>query len=380
MTSKERILAVLCGEIPDRVPITLFVQEEYLNAYYGRTDCSRVIEAVKLAQELGFDALTRDHYHIEPHFTRQSYPNWEVDKRQYVENGIAHRLLTITTPKGVLTQDEVAPYDPATIGGIHFTTKTFLLSDLERDYEIMKRYMPAPTKEYMADMKAHADWAIKIVGDHGLCAPWGTGGTFNTACTMRALEDLVCDPYDDEDLYAEMMGFITDILARDYALLAECGYDLIGMQGNMANGGMLSCDYFRKNVMPYEERIIDAVHSQGKYVLYHNCGLARGLYPAYADMHMDVFETLSPRPMGDNSLAEGKALLGQTKVLSGNLDQVYFLKTATPEEVFAATKETVLTGKPGGRYLFACSDFLEKGTPKENVLAMIQAAREFGAY
>lgn len=380
MTSQERILAVLRGEIPDRVPITLFVQEEYLNAYYGRTDCSRVLDAVKLSRELGFDALTRDHYHIEPHFTRQSYPNWEVNKKQFVENGIAHRLLTITTPKGVLTQDEVAPYDPATIGGIHFTTKTYLLSDLERDYEIMKCYMPAPSSEYIADMKAHAAWAISTVADSGLAAPWGTGGTFNTACTLRALEDLLCDPYDDEDLYADMMGFITDILARDYALLAESGYDLIGMQGNMANGGMLSCDYFRKNVMPYEERIIDAVHAQGKYVLYHNCGLARGLYPAYADMHMDVFETLSPAPMGDNSLIEAKTLLGQNKVLSGNLDQVYFLKTATPNQVAAAAREAVLAGKPGGRYLFACSDFLERGTPTENVRAMILAAKEAGVY
>ena len=132
--------------------------------------------------------------------------------------------------------------------------------------------------------------------------------------------------------------------------------------------------------MPYEERIIKAVHDQGKHVLYHNCGLARGLYPAYADMHMDVFETLSPSPMGDNMLSEGKSLLGKDKVLSGNLDQVYFLKTAAPEEVAAVTKEIVLAGKPNGRYLFACSDFLEKGTPKENVIAMIRAAKEAGVY
>ena len=37
-------------------------------------------------------------------------------------------------------------------------------------------------------------------------------------------------------------------------------------------------------------------------------------------------------------------------------------------------------GKPGGFYIFSTSDFLEKGTPIENVKAMIKAAKEAGQY
>jgi uroporphyrinogen-III decarboxylase len=64
----------------------------------------------------------------------------------------------------------------------------------------------------------------------------------------------------------------------------------------------------------------------------------------------------------------------------GNLDQIRFLKSATPEQVDAATREIVRIGKPGGRYLFAASDFLEKNTPIQNVKAMLDAAREEGVY
>ena len=66
--------------------------------------------------------------------------------------------------------------------------------------------------------------------------------------------------------------------------------------------------------------------------------------------------------------------------LLGNLDQVDFLKTATPAEVDARTRETLRLGKPGGRYIFSTSDYLEIGTPRENVVAMIEAARDEGRY
>ncbi len=380
MNGKERILAVLNGQTPDRVPVCPFVQQEYLNDFFGRTDCTRVVDAVKLSEILDFDVFTRDTYHIEPHYMRQSYPNWEVEKKESIQNGIVNRVLSITTPEGVLSQREVAPYDPTTIGGIHFSTKEYLLSDIDRDYPIFKKYMPTPSQEYIDDMHAHAKWAESIVGTRGINCPWGTGGVYNTASTLRNVEDLMCDPYDDEDLYDDMMTFLSDMIARDYGWMCDTDYQIFGMQGNIANAGMLSLTFFEDYVMPYEEKITQLVASRGKHTLYHNCGIATGLYPAYQNMHMTLFETLSPAPQGDNDLAKAKSFFGTGKVLAGNLDQIHFLKTATPDEVASATKRVVEIGKVDAHYLFACSDFLEKNTPTQNVKAMIEAAKEAGKY
>jgi hypothetical protein len=44
------------------------------------------------------------------------------------------------------------------------------------------------------------------------------------------------------------------------------------------------------------------------------------------------------------------------------------------------TREIVRIGKPGGRYIFSTSDYLESPTPRENVVAMIDAAKEAGRY
>jgi len=146
----------------------------------------------------------------------------------------------------------------------------------------------------------------------------------------------------------------------------------------MAGGATTGPDYFREFVQPYEKRVIDAIHAAGKFSVYHNCGCAKRLYANYRELGMTVWETVSEPPRGDNSLAEAKVALGDKICLLGNLDQVDFLKRATPAEVAAKTREIVTIGKPGGRYIFSTSDYLEKNTPRENVVAMIEAAKDAG--
>ncbi len=71
-------------------------------------------------------------------------------------------------------------------------------------------------------------------------------------------------------------------------------------------------------------------------------------------------------------------MLGDRIVLIGNLEQVGFLKRATPREVAERTRRMVRVGKPGGRYIAAAADFIERGTPLGNLRAMIEAAKDEG--
>jgi uroporphyrinogen-III decarboxylase len=148
----------------------------------------------------------------------------------------------------------------------------------------------------------------------------------------------------------------------------------------MANAGTVSSAFFREFVQEYEKQVIEAIHAGGAYSIYHNCGRAKRLYPNYREMGMSLWETVSEPPAGDNQLAEAKAALGDKICLLGNLDQIHFLKTASPAEVAERARQIMAVGKPGGRYIFAASDFLETGTPRENVVAMIEAARKEASY
>jgi uroporphyrinogen-III decarboxylase len=379
MTGKERILCVLAGGIPDRVPVTIFVQQEYLSSYYRKKNPDRVKDASLLAAELGFDVMTRQRVHEEPRYTRKSFPNWQISKHEEISDGNIHRHLEIETPGGGLSRIESAPYNPAIVEGTHFITTKFMINTPE-DFELFRKYMPPIDKDYVEDMKAAALDAQTYIGNLGISCPWGTGGVFNVAAGLRDISQLFMDPCDDENFYHEFMEFLTSILERDYELLADTVHECIGIQGNMANGRLVGSDFFRTYIQPYEKRLIDAVKGKGKFALYHNCGPAKSLYENYRELGMTVWETISPPPQGDNDIAEVKKLLGRDMVLSGNLDQIHFLKEANAGEVKDAVEKLIAVCKPGGKYLFDTSDYLEQNTPLENVRAMIEAAVACGKY
>lgn len=206
------------------------------------------------------------------------------------------------------------------------------------------------------------------------------GGVYNLASTYINVQDMMVDALSEEDYYEDYMNFFADLVASDHEIFVDSQFDCVGMQGNIANGGMMGPDYFEEYVLPYERKAIDVLRQGKKPIIYHNCGKARVLYPAYKKLGITVWETISEAPQGDNVLAEAKEYFKDDLILFGNFDQVHFLKEATPEEVEKRAYDLMMTGKKGGHYIFACSDYLEIGTPLENVKALLRGARAASRY
>ena len=380
MTSRERLLTTLKGQIADRVPVAPFVQDEYLAFYYPqKAAVDRVIAAVAMANELDFDLMAKHRAFEHPHFFRRSYPNWELRHSESRNGEMICRRLEIVTPKRTLTLERTGPDVGAATSGIYFMMTRPLLQSPE-DIEVFLEYLPRLQDSDRQEMREIACRWRQIIGNRGVLAPWGFAGVFNFCAELCGMDDFYTAPYEDEDSYRALMNGVAEAQAEYSLALGETEIDCIGIQGHMAGGATTGPDFFRKFIQPYEKKVIDAIHAGGKFSVYHNCGFAKSLYPNYLELGMSLWETVSESPRGDNRLADAKAILGEKICLLGNLDQVDFLKTATPAQIAARTREIVETGKPGGRYIFSTSDYLEKPTPVENVKAMIEAAKEAGAY
>ena len=380
MTPRERLLTTLRGQIPDRVPVSPFVQEEYLSFYYpGRAQLDRVIDATELAHALDFDLMAKHRALEPPHFFRHSYPNWELRRSESRAEGMVRRRREIITPSRTLVQEEAGPWTGAAASGVRLQVTRPLLQDSD-DIASFLQYLPGLDDEDRRQMRATAEEWQRVIGDRGVLAPWGFAGVFNFCADLRGLDTFYMAPYEDEASYHALMDGVASAMCAYSAALGETAIDCIGIQGHMAGGATTGPDFFRRFVQPYEQRVINAIHAAGKFSVYHNCGCARRLYANYRELGMTVWETVSEPPRGDNRMADAKEALGDRICLLGNLEHVDFLKRATPEEVDAATREIVRAGKPGGRFIFSTSDYLEQNTPRENVLAMIAAAKDEGRY
>jgi uroporphyrinogen-III decarboxylase len=380
MTPRERILTTMRGGIPDRVPVVPFIQEEYLAWHYPeKTRLDRVETVIELAGELGFDVITKHKRFMTPPFLVHDHPHWSVRRESERQGDLWVTQVRIQTPDRELTMESVVPDAGAATQGLMPSIRKHLLETAE-DIESFIRWLPElDAADALTMRRTAAEWKT-MTGELGINAPWGWAGVFNYAAELMGIEALMMAPYTDEDLYRGLMEVLTNRMIAYNIPLVEGGADAIGIQGHIANAGSVGTDYFMEHVFPYEQRLTHGIHETGAFSVYHNCGRARAFYPIYRELGMTVWETVSPPPQGDNDLAEAKAAMGDRICLLGNLDQIRFLKTATPEEVDAATREIVRTGKPGGRYLFAASDFLEKNTPLENVRVMLEAARDEGIY
>lgn len=380
MTPRERLLTTLRGQIPDRVPVSPFVQEEYLSFYYpDRAQLDRVIDATELANALDFDLMAKHRALEPPHFFRRSYPNWELRRSESRAEGMVRRRLEIITPSRTLVQEEAGPGAGAAASGVRLQVTRPLLQDPD-DIAAFLQYLPGLDDEDRRQMRATAEEWQRVIGDRGVLAPWGFAGVFNFCADLRGLDTFYMAPYENEASYRALMDQVASAMCAYSAALGETAIDCIGIQGHMAGGATTGPDFFRRFVQPYEQRVIDAIHAAGKFSVYHNCGCARRLYANYRELGMTVWETVSEPPRGDNRMADAKRALGDRICLLGNLEHVDFLKHATPGQVDAATREIVRAGKPGGRFIFSTSDYLEYHTPRENVVAMIAAAKDEGRY
>jgi uroporphyrinogen-III decarboxylase len=79
-------------------------------------------------------------------------------------------------------------------------------------------------------------------------------------------------------------------------------------------------------------------------------------------------------------LDEALRVMRPDMALRGNVDQVEFLRKATPQQVKDRVRELLSKIKQRGNWILSTTDFPFDGTPYENIRAFGDAGREFGVY
>ena len=126
--------------------------------------------------------------------------------------------------------------------------------------------------------------------------------------------------------------------------------------------------------------LVDFVQAQGVLGSLHNCGYARRHLDVYPQLHHRGWGYLAPPPHGDVVLEEALEKLPPDMILWGNLDQIDFLRQASPNDVEERVRQVIETVKPRGNFILGTSDYLEVDTPYENLRAFADAGHKYGRY
>ncbi len=133
-------------------------------------------------------------------------------------------------------------------------------------------------------------------------------------------------------------------------------------------------EFYRKPI----QRAIDLAKAYDVIVFHHDDGDLRPLLPTLVDMGIEILNPIQWR-CGDWDLGALKREFGQRLCFHGGVDNQQTLPFGTTDEVRAEVKRLVETlGSDGTGFIIAPCHNLQANTSVENIVAMYQAAREFG--
>ncbi len=215
-------------------------------------------------------------------------------------------------------------------------------------------------------------------------SPVSGGGSepFLTYKNLRGMEqaflDLVLHPEIVHYCLDRLYGLAYDRTLRTYeqargqVLLTGVAEDM-GAQYDL----MYSPEQIREFFLPHMKRMIDLAHQAGAYVMHHSDGAVRKIIPEMIGIGIDVLDPVQWRCAGMER--EGlKRDFGDRLVFHGAMDNQYTLPFGTVEEVRQEVLDNYrILGAGGGYVLGPCHNIQAVGPP-ENVVAMYEAAYEHG--
>jgi uroporphyrinogen decarboxylase len=382
MTSRERVIKTLNHQIPDRVPIDLggfqtgIHQKAYaeLLSHLGLTEDITILDPVQQLAKPSEEILK--HLRVDIRYICAHGPDsFKGGIEQNTRDGrLWHDLKDEFGVVWSMPDDQGLYMDIS-----HHPLTSATIADIEN--------YPFPDGGDASRFTGVRDQALKLRNDTPYAISTGIGGVVYEYCWyMRGLQqwfiDMIENPAFCEALLDKTLKFWLDYFTGFMAELGDIvdivmiGDDLTGQ-----SGPLFSPDFYRKIVKPRQKKLVQHIKSLTKAkIWYHTCGSCFEYIPDLIDNGIDI---LNPVQIGLVNMepAKLKEMFGSQIVFwGGGIDAQHVLPFAKPTEITEHVRKNIEIFKPGGGYVFNNVHNIQVGVPPENILALFDAAYQFGFY
>ena len=212
----------------------------------------------------------------------------------------------------------------------------------------------------------------------------GLGCIINRIGKLRSMDQILIDLIIDDPvarvLIERKQKIELEIIERELDACSDV-VDLLWMGEDLSTqrGPMISMDLYRKSVRPWHARFVELAKAYDLPVMFHSCGSCSWLFEDFIEIGIDAVETLQPEAT-DMDPEHLKTAFGDRLAFHGCMTTGGIMVDGSPEEVLEASQHLLHTMMPGGGYALAPTHQLQDNSPTENVVALYEAAIEFGRY
>lgn len=382
MTSRERLLAALNHREPDRVPIDLGGNQTGIHkfAYQALIKYLRINDEVVImdaVQQLAQPCeAVLERLHVDTRYIAAGAAgDWKGGIVQETREGrLWHDLVDEFGVRWSMPDDQ--PYF------MDITHHPLANATLEE----IKEY-PFPKGDDPGRFAGLRDRALHIRQETPYAVVSGISGvTYEICWYMRGLEkwfmDMMTNPRFCEALIDQTFKFWMDWFrvfldeVGDVVDVIMIGDDLAGQTGPLFNPMV-----YKEIVKPRHKKLVQYIKSRTKAkIWYHTCGACTQYIPELIDNGIDVLNPVQISAVGMEPVNLKARFGDKLSFWGGGIDAQHILPHGTPDQVREEVRKNLEAFKPGGGYVFNNVHNIQAGVPPENVVALYDAAYEFGFY
>lgn len=373
MNSRERVLAALNHKKPDRVPIDFgsFPGATSMNvrAYQNFLDYLGIKREVRVANILMFTA----------EIDEDILDRFSVDTKS-IKPSLA--LADFNAPEEFIDRPWAVKWRRST---------DYTYAPMEGPFQKIAYPSLEDLKSFPwpkpSDVEDFAKWGEKArmmrqETDKALIARLPVG-IFSLAQFMRGFEGWLVDlmvnrKFNDAlheklaEIWIETVDGVVDALGDNVDIL------MFGDDFGFQNQPIMSPQMFRERVKPLLGKMVGSIKAKSKAkVALHTCGSVYAYIDDFIDIGIDVLNPLQSNAK-DMEAPKIKAKAGKDLALWGGIDTHRVLPQGTLNDVREEVKKKISILGKGGGYILSGDHNILVDVPPANLMAMFEAAVEFG--
>ena len=371
MTNRERILAIMEGRPPDRIPwiprLQIWHTARLKTGTMPPQFAGLSLREVERALGVGTPAREGRVFRVEH----------DGGVEVQVHRSPGESVLEYRTPVGAVRQRRVLPDTLATVGIGESEVDYFIKSP--RDYDALE-YLAEHTR-YIPTYEQYVAYEGEI-GDDGY--PLVAGGDCPFHHFLRQLagyENGYLELADRPERVERLLRVMTDLdRERLWPVLEQSPARLL-LHGVHHSSHMTPPPYYRRFIAPYYRELSARLHAAGKWLVMHADNDTRLILPDLKTAGYDLLECFATAPLTRTTLAEARAALGNDVALWGGVPSVLLEPDSTPDGEFEdAMHELFDVIAPGDRFILGVSDNVMPEADITRIARITELVAERGAY
>jgi hypothetical protein len=201
---------------------------------------------------------------------------------------------------------------------------------------------------------------------------------------IRAIEEWYVTTAIRRDFVHELFSRQVEIAIGNLEKInASCGdcLDVIFMCGTdfgTQSGSFCSPDTFDELWLPYYRRMNDWIHDNTQWKTFkHSCGAVENFVDHFIEAGFDILNPVQCSATGMDPQTLKDKYGDRITFWGGGVDTQHTLPFGTPDEVRVQVLERCRIFSPGGGFIFNAIHNVQANTPVENIVALVEAVRDF---